>query len=91
MESLLSSLCSLGAGVRFDEKLQFDVLSDFKECVEGIIKTALIDIERKKDVRMCTALIFDDKKVEEEEEGERWRRMRTKKKKRKRRMRKRQN
>ena len=63
LEPLLRLLTSFESGISFDENIDLGLLNDVKEAVNAIISIALNDVKKRKEVRMCTALLFDENNV----------------------------
>ena len=63
LEALLESLLACARRIGVDQQVELSALNEIKEVITAIISIALNDIKKKKHVRMCSALLFDDKKV----------------------------
>ena len=63
IEPLLRLLSSWEEGMALGDTLDLGVVNEVKETVNAIISIALNDINKRKHVRMCTALLFDESQV----------------------------
>ena len=61
--ALLRSLTSFSEALQFDAKIEVSLFNEFKDDVTNLISIALNDVNRRKEVAMCSGLLFDEKTV----------------------------
>ena len=68
IEQLLQTLLTFENDLRPDQAIKLHELNAIKEVITSLITIALNDVKKKKEVRMCTAILFDHQKKDKNDD-----------------------